>query len=91
VVRKGHNQSEMVLQIPAAIVIVGIAIGLAEVDVEKPKAENENENGFRIEKKVIKEFNSDVDNVQVRLPTSLNSKQMQLVAKSPAVDIVVRL
>jgi hypothetical protein len=78
VVRKYYNQSEMVLQIPAAIVIVGIAITLAEVDVEKPEAGIE----FEIERTVMKEFDSDVDDVQVRLPIFLNSKQTQLVVKA---------
>ena len=67
----------------AAIVIVGMAIALAEV--EKLKAgteiETEIEIGFAFEKMVMKDFCSDVDKVQVRLPTSLNSKQMQMVAK----------
>ena len=79
-VRKDHNQSGIVLQIPAAIVIVGIAIALAEVDEEKPKAEIEIDIG--IEKTVMKGFDSDVDNVQVRLPTFLNSKQTQLVVNA---------
>lgn len=78
-VRKDYDQSEMVLQIPVAIVIVGIAVALGEVNVEKPKAEIGF--GFGIEETIMKEFDSDVENVQVRLPTFLNSKQTQLVVK----------
>jgi hypothetical protein len=82
VVRKDHDHSEMVLQIPVAIVSVEIAIALADVDVEKPKAEFEFGFGFGFEETVMKEFDSEVDNAQVRLPTFLNSKQTQLVVKA---------
>ena len=77
VVRKDCDQSGMVLQIPVAIVIVEIAIAHAEVDVEKPKAEIVIvvAVAIAIEETVMKGFDSDVDKVQVRLPTFLNSKQ----------------
>ena len=70
VVRKYYSQGEMVFQRPAVI-----AVALAEVDRGKPKV------GIGIEERVVKEFNSDVDNVQVHLPI-LNSKQRQLVVKA---------
>lgn len=73
VVRKDYDQSEMVLQKPVAIVIVEIAIAFAEVDVEKPKAEIGI--GVGIEDMITKARDSDVDNVQVRPPTFLSSKQ----------------
>ena len=56
------------LQIPVATVMVDV---LAEVEVE-----------VGIEETVMKECDSDVDNVQVRPPTSLNSKRTQLVVKA---------
>ena len=61
--KKGLQKGEIVLQIPAAIAIV-----LAKVDVKKPKAEI----GIGIERKVVKEFDSNVDNVLVHLPNFLN-------------------
>ena len=64
------------LQVPVVIVTVEIAIAFAEVGVEKPNAVIGFEFGF--EGTVMKEFDSDVDNVQVRL---LNSKQVWLVVK----------
>ena len=82
-VRNDYNQSEMVFRPRDAIVIVGMAIALAEVEKSKAgtEIEIEIEIGFAFEKMVMKDFCSDVDKVQVRLPTSLNSKQMQMVAK----------
>lgn len=77
VVRKDYDQSEIVLQIPAAIVIVGIAIALLGKDTEKAKAEFGY--GFGSEETVMKQFDSVLDNVQARLLTFLNSKQSQLV------------
>ena len=76
-VRKDCGQSEMVLQTPVAIVVV-----LAEVGEERPKVGIEIEIGFGIEEMVVKEFDSDVDNIQVRHPSFLNSKQRQLVIKA---------
>ena len=77
-VQKDCGQSEMVLQTPVAIVVVV----LAEVCEERPKVGIEIEIGFGIEEMVVKEFDSDVDNIQVRHPSYLNSKQRQLVIKA---------
>ena len=77
-VRKDCGQSEMVLQTPVAIVVVV----LAEVDEERPKVGIEIGIGFEIEEMVVKEFDSDVGNIQVRHPSFLNSKQRQLVIKA---------
>ena len=70
----------MVLQMVAGFDVSGIGIALAEVDVKEPKTEIEN--GFEIEKTVMRGFDSDVDNVQVRLPTFLNSKRTELEVKA---------
>ena len=78
-VRKDCGQSEMVLQTPIAIVVVVV---LAEVGEERPKVGIEIEIGLGIEEMVVKEFDSDVDNIQVRHPSYLNSKQRQLVIKA---------
>ena len=67
VMRKDYDRREMLLQIPDAIVTVEIAIVLAGEDVEKLKVEIE----IGVEKTMMKGFDSDVDIVQVRLPTFL--------------------
>ena len=77
-VQKDCGQSEMVLQTPVAIVVVV----LAEVDEERPKVGIEIGIGFEIEEMVVKEFDSDVGNIQVRHPSFLNSKLRQLVIKA---------
>ena len=77
-VQKDCGQSEMVLQTPVAIVVVV----LAEVGEERPKVGIEIGIGFGIEEMVVKEFDSDVDNIQVRHPSYLNSKLRQLVIKA---------
>ena len=78
-VQKDCGQSEMVLQTPVAIVVVVV---LAEVGEERPKVGIEIEIGFGIEEMVVKEFDSDVGNIQVRHPSFLNSKLRQLVIKA---------
>ena len=77
-VQKDCGQSEMVLQTPVAIVVVV----LAEVGEERPKVGIEIKIGLGIEEMVVKEFDSDVGNIQVRHPSFLNSKLRQLVIKA---------